>query len=109
MFDLTEIISAIIALAVALITAFLIPWLKTKMNKTQQDKLVFWLEVAVTAAEEYFKGSGRGQEKAEYVRAFLKQQGYDLDAAVLSALINGTVWQLINQFKGQSEKVGGSE
>ena len=109
MFDLTEIISAIIALAVALITAFLVPWLKGKLSLNQKENMTFWLEVAVTAAEEYFKGPGRGQEKAEYVRAFLKQQGYDLDAAVLSALINGTVWQLINQFKGQSEKVGGSE
>jgi hypothetical protein len=99
MFDLTEIISAVIALAVALITAFLIPWMKTKLSASQQEKLVFWLQVAVQSAEEYFRGPGRGEEKAAYVREFLQDKGYDLDDKVITALIDSTVWQLINRFK----------
>ena len=95
MIDLTPIFQALIALAAALITAFLIPYIKTKMTTEQQENLVQWVEFAVLAAEQIY-GSGMGQEKKAYVLEFLRQQGYIVDATQLEVLIEGAVKELLN-------------
>lgn len=95
MIDLTPIFQALIALVAALITAFLIPYIKTKMTAEQQKNLVQWVEFAVLAAEQLY-GSGMGQEKKAYVLEFLRQQGYTVDAAQLEVLIEGAVKELLN-------------
>ena len=51
MIDLTPIFQALIALVAALITAFLIPYIKTKMSTEQQENLVQLVEFSVLAAE----------------------------------------------------------
>ena len=98
MIDLTPIFQALIALVAALITAFLIPYIKTKMTAEQQKNLVQWVEFAVLAAEQLY-GSGMGQEKKAYVLEFLRQQGYTVDAAQLEVLIEGAVKELLNNEK----------
>ncbi len=98
MIDLTPIFQALIALVAALITAFLIPYIKTKMTAEQQKNLVQWVEFAVLAAEQLY-GSGMGQEKKAYVLEFLRQQGYTVDAAQLEVLIEGAVKELLNSEK----------
>ena len=95
MIDLTPIFQALIALVAALITAFLIPYIKTKMNTEQQKNLVQWVEFAVLAAEQLY-GSGMGQKKKAYVLEFLRQHGYTVDAAQLEVLIEGAVKELLN-------------
>ena len=96
MIDLTPIIDAVIALAAALATAFLIPWIKKRLSAEDQEKLTFWLKIGVQAAEEYYRGPGQGEAKAEYVRQLLRKKGYDLDVNEVIALINSTVWELIH-------------
>ena len=95
MIDLTPIFEALIGLAAALITVFLIPYMKSKYNATQQEEIVTWVEFAVLAAEQLY-GSGMGQEKKAYVLEFLRQQGYTVDAAQLEVLIEGAVKELLN-------------
>ena len=70
MVDLTQIVLAIITLAVSLITAFLIPYLKSKVGADNLDTIRFWVNIAVEAAEMIYVGTGRGQEKKEYVKVF---------------------------------------
>ena len=95
MIDLTPIFVALIGLAAALITVFLIPYMKSKYNATQQEEIVTWVEFAVLAAEQLY-GSGMGQEKKAYVLEFLRQQGYAVDAAKLEVLIESAVKALLN-------------
>lgn len=72
MIDITPIIVAVIGLLGTIITAFLIPYLKTKLTATQFTYLDGVVKTAVYAAEILFAGSGRGKEKLEYVLEYAK-------------------------------------
>ena len=52
--NLQPIISAVIALIAALITTFLIPYIKGKISKQQYDRLLEAVRIAVAAAEQIF-------------------------------------------------------
>lgn len=109
--DLTEIIVAVITLVVMVFVRYAIPGIKANMTTEQQTQLHYWLTVAVQAAEE----AGRmgilptGQAKFEYAKKLLTDKGYVFDDIEITALINATVWEVINQFKVEDVKVGGSE
>lgn len=94
MVDLTGLINAVIAVASALITAFLIPWIRSKTTEQQRAAINEWVKIAVFAAEQIFKGAGRGQEKLEYVLNFLNSKGFDVDAESVKAMIEAAVLQL---------------
>lgn len=94
MIDLTPIMEAIIALVVAVITAFVIPWLKGKIDADKLEKIKLWVTVAVEAAEQLYKGSGRGEEKKAYVVQFLQEKGFTLDPDSLDKLIEAAVFNL---------------
>ena len=79
--DLTQIILAIITLIGALITRYLIPWIKEKTNEKQFEALKILAKVGVYAAE-------------QYVLDFLKQNGYEIDAPAVDALIESLVREL---------------
>lgn len=109
--DLTQIIIAVITLLLALVTKYIIPSMKAQLTTEQQSQLNYWLTVAVQAAEE----AGRigllpsGEAKFEYAKKLLADKGYTFDDIEITALINSTVWEVINQFKVEEVKVGGSE
>ena len=99
MIDLTPVFNAIIALAAALATAFLIPWIRSKTTAEQRDELLIWVDIAVAAAEQIFAGSGRGEEKKAYVLKFLEERGFKVDFESLDMLIEAAV-------KKMKEEVG---
>lgn len=92
--DITSIINAVIALIVAVITAFVIPYIKNKTTKAQQDNIYFWVQIAVAAAEQLYRGSGRGEEKLEYVKNFLTSKGLFIDEAKIKNMIESAVFEI---------------
>ena len=98
MIDLTPIMEAIIALVAAVITAFVIPWLKGKIDADKLEKIELWVTVAVEAAEQLYTGSGRGAEKKAYVVEFLNSKGFKIDAETLDKLIEAAVFNLPDYF-----------
>lgn len=94
MIDLTPIMEAIIALVVAVITAFVIPWLKGKIDADKLEEIELWVTVAVEAAEQLYNGTGRGEEKKAYVVKFLQEKGFTLDPDSLDKLIEAAVFNL---------------
>lgn len=93
-FDLTVIIEALAALIAAVITAFVIPYIKSRTTTTQFEKIKMWVTVAVEAAEQLYTGSGRGAEKKQYVVEFLQEKGFKIDADSLDKLIEAAVFNL---------------
>lgn len=93
MIDLTQIANCIIALICAVITAFLIPWIKSKTTKNQRDEIMDLVCVAVRAAEQIFKYHD-GDEKKMYVLDVLKEHGYSVDSAEIDAMIESAVLAL---------------
>ena len=92
--DLTSIANAVIALIAAIITAFVIPWIRSKTTAAQFEKIKMWVTVAVEAAEQLYTGSGRGAEKKAYVVEFLNSKGFKIDAETLDKLIEAAVFNL---------------
>lgn len=98
--DLTQIILAVIALISALLTGYVIPWIKNKLTDHQYDALTTMVRVGVFAAEQLFT-SEQWKEKKQYVVDLLKENGYTVDTTAVDALIEATVRELrIEQGQG---------
>lgn len=91
--DLTQIILAVITLIGAVLTGFVIPWLKNKLTDHQYDTLATLVRVGVYAAEQLFT-SDMWKEKKQYVVDLLSENGYSIDATAVDALIEATVREL---------------
>ena len=93
MVDITQIVVALIGLLGIVITTLVAPLIKAKTTTTQWANIVAWTKTAVTAAEVIYKGSGRGEEKRDYVLEWVtteaKKHGIKVDVdAVRIALEN---------------------
>lgn len=93
MFDVTNIVEALFWLIVAIITTFVIPYVRSKTTESQQTAIKNWVSIAVTAAEQIYKGSCRGQEKKEYVLNWLTAHRIKIDAAKIDAIIEAAVYE----------------
>ena len=94
MTDLTPIVNAVIALIVAIITTFLIPWIKSKIDAAKLAQIVEWVGIAVRAAEQIYNESGMGEKKKQYVLDFLADKGFTLDPNSINAMIEAAVKNL---------------
>lgn len=94
MIDLTQIATALISLVIALVSAFLVPYLKNKLTTSQFNTMLSWVNIAVEAAEMIYTGSGRGEEKKEYVMNFLNNKGFSLNSNEIDTLIESAVLEL---------------
>jgi len=93
MVDLTGIFEALIALVSSVVTVFLIPWLKTKLNNEQLNKAHSIVQIGVFAAEKLY-GAGRGDQKFKYVEDLLAAKKIKLDTMTLKAMIEAEVKKL---------------
>ena len=91
MVDLTQVIVALLTLAVS---AFLIPYIKSKVSAEQLDAIKFWVNIAVEAAEMIYNGTGRGEEKKAYVVKFLNSKGFTLNPKEIDNIIEAAVLEL---------------
>ena len=93
MTDLTPIINALIALTAALITAFVIPWLRRNTDARDREELLKWVEIAVAAAQQLYHNLD-GSERKEYVLQFLASKGYDISTKEIDSAIEAAVLRL---------------
>lgn len=99
MTDLTVILEAVIALAVAIITAFVLPWLKSKTTAEQRKELLVWVDIAVAAAQQLYHQLD-GKERLTYALTILEEKGFDInDGAVVDA-VEAAVLKLHQQLEG---------
>lgn len=97
--DYTQIISAVIALISALVSAFLIPWLKTKIDANKLQTIKTYVEIGVKAAEQLYAATD-GEEKKGYVINFLAEHGIRFDVSTIDQLIEAAVLQLHHELYG---------
>jgi len=102
MMNITELMTALIALAVAVLTTFVIPAIRQRMDAEDFNQLLKWVKIAVQAAEMLYTESGMGKYKKTYVKDFLQEQGYSLNDAELDAAIESAVLELKESVKNES-------
>ena len=93
MTDLTPIINAAVALLAAIITAFVIPWIKRKTTAQDRETMLAWVEIAVAAAQQLYHNLD-GAARKEYVVKFLAEKGYSIDDTALDNAIEAAVLKL---------------
>ena len=103
--DLTPLINAVIALAAAAVTAFVIPWLRKKLDENDLKQLESWVKIGVSAAEQLYN-SLQGEEKKQYVLAFLREKGYDVSTQDVENAVEAAVLQLHSALYGAEKGTG---
>ena len=94
MIDVTPILQAFVALAVVVISVFVLPYFKSITTAEQRSDIQAWVKIAVAAAEQLFKGSGRGAEKKQFVLEWLYGHGMTVDDSQVDAMIEAAVYEL---------------
>lgn len=94
MIDLTPLIQAIISVISLAVSAFLIPYLKRKINAAKLEEIQGWVKKAVEAAEVIFPDSGLGDSKLIYVKGFLESKGYTINEKELEVLIHSELHKM---------------
>lgn len=107
--DITQIAVAIIALLSAVITGFIVPWLRSKiyvnndkLTDNQRALLKMAIETAVKAAEQLYN-SDEGEKKKAYVLGLLESQGYKINTGALDAAIEAAVLELHSSLYHKNE------
>ena len=101
--DLTQIILAVITLIFALISRYVIPYAKSKLNKDQMELLQTFVKAGVYAAEQLYN-TNQGQEKKEYVISFLRDKGYILNTDQIEPEIDTLIEAMVRELKIEQAK-----
>ncbi len=96
--DITPIVSAGIALIGAIITTFVVPYIKTKKSAAEIEKLEHIASTAVHAAQQIFDKEQK-EEKKQYALAYLEKKGYKLNIDAASAIIEAEVHKMKMELK----------
>lgn len=99
MTNLTPVLEAIIALAVAVISTFLIPWIKSKTTAQDREELLAWVDIAVAAAQQLYHHLD-GQARLDYALSVLSAQGFDIDSDAVLDAVESAVLKLHRQLEG---------
>lgn len=111
MTDITQIVTLVIALCVAIITAFLVPYLKKKYGQekindalNQVELIKNYAKIAVNAVEQMFPGQAekRLQEATDYFNKQMEKLGITLDEDEVRKAIESAVLELNNSLKSTS-------
>ncbi|NMW85514.1 phage holin [Peptoniphilus sp. AGMB00490] len=95
---INNIFYVILSIISVLITGVLIPYLKNKNAQNKTENILNSVEIAVKAAEQIYKESGKGELKKEYVLRRLQEMGLKLSEKELDDMIEASVLEL-NKWK----------
>lgn len=92
--DMTKVVLSVITLIFAIITTFVVPYIKEKIDADKLEKIKAWVKIAVQAAEMIYTESGMGKDKKNYVLQFLNEKGITMDYDSINNLIESAVLEL---------------
>lgn len=100
MTNITPIITGILALLSTILTIVVIPYIRRKTTTEQQEQIAAVIKTAVYAAEQLFRGSGRGQEKKDYVVNYLHSLGIEVDIEDITDNLNVLIEATVKEMNG---------
>ena len=96
---LFQIILMLIPIFGAIVTGFVIPFIKEKISTEKLKKYKYWANVAVKAAEMMWIESGCGKDKKEYVVKFLNNMFNKNKVVITEQQIEILVESAVKQMK----------
>lgn len=97
--NITEIIEAIVAVFVVIMSLVVIPFIKSRIGEQNMDNFLKWVEIAVAAAEQLYD-SADGPVKKRYVLNYLYSKGFTVDETEMNLAIEAAVNRLHNELYG---------
>lgn len=94
MYDITPLIKAIFAIIGIILAAVIAPYIKSRTTENTQRRINEWIKISVTAAEQIYKGAGRGSEKKAYVVNWLAEHRISVDDKLIDNMIEAAVYEL---------------
>ena len=98
--DITTIFEALVTLAVALVSAFVIPYIKSKHSAEELADFLKWVEIGVAAAEQLYE-SAQGADKKMFVLDYLADRGYSIDEDDMNVAVEAAVNKLHAELYGK--------
>lgn len=95
------ILKIVVSVAIALVTGFLIPYIKKQTNIMQNEELLAIVKIAVEAAEQTLEGGEiKKADVIKFVSEWLTKQGIKITPEQLDKLIESSVYTLKQSKKG---------
>lgn len=82
-----------------IITAFVIPLIKSKITDQQYANLQKWATAGVLAAEQLWPDHGMGSEKLAFVKQYLAEKGYNVELQEITIAIESAVFAMKEALK----------
>jgi len=92
--DITQIIGIVITLIGAIVSAFVIPYIKARTTASQREQIQAWVNIAVAAYEQLIQGDKKGAERKAAVLVWLNERGVTVDTDEIDAMIEAAVYKL---------------
>lgn len=90
-----------ISICVALIAFYLVPYIKNKLQSEKYKSLLQAINIAVRAAEQTIKGSGKGaikkQDVIQFMKTWMVNNNIQISEKQLSEIIEASVWVMNNK------------
>lgn len=87
---------AIISIAGALVSAYLIPWIKNNISAKDMETIVFWVRFAVRCADQLFTPE-EWEKKKQYVLAYVIDMAAKLGIKLTEEDINVLIEAAVNE------------
>lgn len=93
-----DVLKIVVSICAALVTVYIVPYLKTLRQDKRYASLIGMVEVAVKAAEQTIRGKGEGDLKKAEVVAFvsdwMQEHGVKISQDELDQVIECAVYQM---------------
>lgn len=91
---LTKLVEAIVTVALVIVSAYVVPWLKNKIGEDKYNQILDYAETVVRSAEKIYTPEEWAVKKSYAVsmlNAKIKALGINLSAEEINAIIEGAV------------------
>lgn len=94
---------SIISIAGALVSAYVIPWIKANISAKDMDTIVFWVRFAVRCADQLFTPE-QWEQKKQYVMQYIIDKCSELGLKLSEVDINTLIEAMVNQIHHGGEE-----
>lgn len=92
--DMTQVIVALIGLIGVVLSAVVVPLLRSKTTAQKWENAMFWVRLAVKSAEQIYDQQGLGEKKKAFVEKFLEEHNIKLDPDQIDVAIEAAVLEI---------------
>lgn len=91
---ITEVTKAVITVVLVILSAYVVPWVKSRIGEEKYETILDFAEIVVRSAEKMFTVDEWAQKKAYAVNMVenkAKELGIDINEKEINAIIEGAV------------------